>query len=55
MIEGLYNQFIKDKFVTFDENMNRRALMAEVKDITGTDFSKRIQDCRCLSLSYQRN
>lgn len=54
MIEGLYNMYMKDKFVSFDESMNRRMLQTEVKDLMGSDFSKRISECKPISLSHSR-
>ena len=49
MIEGLYNMYLKDKLASFDESINRRTLLTEVKDLAGHDFPKRIQDCiECL-------
>lgn len=54
MIEGLYNYYVRDKFVSFDESMNRKILQNEVKDLVSADFSKRIQDCKRCLLSHQR-
>lgn len=45
MLKELYNAYLKDKFQSFDELMNRRNLQIEVKEINQQEYTKRLSEC----------